>query len=159
MAIGWATDNLTGDRTKDSSPLVFQISAPANTKAAFMETFNPQSNGLTQHYDQYEVLLQRDSKISFGSQSFVGYDEKNNILTLNAKLEQTQNPTKFSENLTKIKKDFVDFLKKIKPNLLVNNEIITTIKNMSQKIVEAIEGAKESIGTKENELSVKQWAI
>ena len=45
MAIGWATDNLTGDRTKDSSPLVFQISALANTKAAFMETFNQQNNG------------------------------------------------------------------------------------------------------------------
>jgi hypothetical protein len=30
---------------------------------------------------------------------------------------------------------------------------------MSQKIAEAIEGVKESIGTKENELSVKQWAI
>ena len=153
MAVGWATDNLTGDRTKDSSPLVFQISAPANTKAAFMETFNPQSNGLTQHYDQYEVLEQRESKISFGSKSFVGYDEKNNILTLSAKLEQKQNPTKFSENLTKIKKDFVGFLKKINPNLLVNDEIITTIKNMSQKIVEAIEGAKESIGTKEDGLS------
>lgn len=31
---------------------------------------------------------------------------------LSAKLEQKQNPTKFSENLKKIKGGFVDFLKK-----------------------------------------------
>jgi len=38
--------------------------------------------------------------------------KKNNTLMLSAKLEQKQNPTKFSENLKKIKGGFVDFLKK-----------------------------------------------
>ena len=78
--------------------------------------------------------------------------KKNNIPTLSAKLEQEQNPTKDSENLKKIKGDFVDFLKKIKSSSLITNEKVNVIKDMSQKIVEAIEGAKESIGTKEDEL-------
>ena len=150
LATSWAVGRYTGSeerKEKEYSPIVWKISVPTGTKAAFIETFNPMN---TPHNDQHEILVRRDSRLIFENSSF---NDKKGALMIEARLEQPENTVEFPETLIDAKNELSKIISfaNLNPST-VSDRTARLVKDMSQKIAEAIEGVKENIGTKENEL-------